>query len=169
MKTAILFAATLVCAAASFAENYYIATVTDFVGEKSMQVVGKEAAKELDADIRRKNALLQKVLAELQNEFKKNPEMHAGEKFYGAKLKPMTIQLSQPFPDEEKAQDKLTKIQEREDEKAMAETGKKKKKLSDSEKERAFKEAEREYAVKAFGEEVVRLIEEKLGAAGGAK
>lgn len=164
MKKLIPFAAALLCAAASFAETYFVATVTDPVGDKSFSVVSKAEARELEQDIKRKNALMQKVVSELKAEFAKNPAAHAGEKFYGDKLKPMTVKFSPPFQDIEKAQEKAEKMQEHEDNKDL-DTGKKKKKLSDSEKLRAVKEAEREYAIKAFGEEVVKMIEEKLEAA----
>ena len=161
MKNIITLAAALVCASAAFAETYYVATVTDVVGGKSFSVVNREEAKQLDLDIRQKNALMQKVIAELKKEFAGNPAAHAGEKFYGDKLKPMTVKLSQPFQDMEKAQERAEKMQEHEDNKGVEE-GKKKKKLSNSEKERAVKEAEREYAIKAFGEEVVKKVEEKI-------
>ena len=164
MKNIIAIAAALVCASAAFAETYFVATVTDVIGEKSFSVVTKEEAKQLDLDIKRKNALMQKVVAELKKEFAGNPAAHAGEKFYGDKLKPMTVKLSQPFTDFDKAQDKAMKMQDHEDNKGVEE-GKKKKKLSDSEKLRAVKEAEREYAIKAFGEEVVKMVEEKIAAA----
>lgn len=164
MKNIIAIAAALVCASAAFAETYFVATVTDVIGEKTFSVVTKEEAKQLDLDIKRKNALMQKVVAELKKEFAGNPAAHAGEKFYGDKLKPMTVKLSQPFTDFDKAQDKAMKMQEHEDTKGV-EDGKKKKKLSDSEKIRAVKEAEREYAIKAFGEEVVKMVEEKIAAA----
>ncbi len=161
----IAFAAALACASAAFAETYYIATVTDVIGEKTFSVVTREEFRQLELDIKRKNALMQKVVAELKKEFAGNPAAHAGEKFYGDKLKPMTAKLSsQGFPDMAKAQEKVERLQEHEDNKGVEE-GKKKKKLSNAEKERAVKEAEREYAIKAFGEEVVKMVEEKIAAA----
>ena len=168
MKKIITLAAAIVCAAAAYAESYYIATVTDFTGAKTFSVVTKAEAKEIELDIKRKNALFQKVLTEIQNEFKKNPEAHKGEKFYGNRLKPMTIKLStQPFNNLEKAQEKAEKLQAHEDGTDVDEKDAKKKpkKLSDSQKLRAVKEAERDYAVKMFGEEVVKIIEERLAAA----
>lgn len=167
MKNLLTAAVAIVCAASAYAETFMIATITDFVGDKSFQVVTRADAKELEQDVKKKNVLFQKVLFEIQNEFKKDPAAHQGEKFLGAKLKPMTVKFSPPFQDEEKARERMEKMQEHEDNKDL-DTGKKKKKLSDSEKMRAVKEAEREYAIKAFGEEVVKRIEEKLQAAAAA-
>lgn len=163
-RSIIAFAAALACAAASFAETYFVATVTDPVGGKTFSVVSKDEARELQQDIKRKNALMQKVLAEIKADFAKNPAAHSGEKYFGDKLKPMAVKLSQQqFTDMAKAQEFADKMQEREENKDD-DSGKKKKKLSDSQKMRAIKEAERDFAIKTFGEEVVKMIEEKLEA-----
>lgn len=153
--------AALAIATSAFAENYFVATVFDFLGEKTFVTVNREQAKELEAKIKTFNAMLPKIVSELQKEFQKNPSEHVGEKFLGNKLKPMKVTFSPAFTDEAKAQERAEKLQENEDEKDVAQ-GKKPKKLSAAQKERAFKEAEKQIALEAFAKEINKMIEERL-------
>ena len=161
-----------VCAAllsaAAGAEQYYVATMTDFTGAKTFSVLTREQCKAKELEFKQQNALLPKVIAAIEADFRKNPEAHSGEKFYGRKLKPKTIKAA-PAPDYEKAQAKVERLQEREDNKDLEndadKKGKKKKKLTDAEKEKAYEEAQRQYAIQSFAEEVERQIKEKIGEA----
>lgn len=160
----IIGAVLLFAACAACAESVYLVTLTDFLGDKTYSVMSKEQYKELEQKVKRENALLSKVLSEIQADFRKNPDAHTGEKFYGQKLKPKKLVAQGPLSDQQKASEKAERLQEREDNKDVDSSKKKKKKLSNSEKEKAFKEAQREFAIKAFAEMVEKMIEERLAA-----
>ena len=167
-RTTLAACAALALAVAASAEQYFVVGTTDFVGNKMFKVATKEQVKEMQLAIKKENAILPKVLSEIQADFRKNPEAHAGEKFYGSKMKPKAVTVSPAFTDFEKAQAKADKMQEHEDNKDLEkDTDKKgkKKKLSDAEKEKAYKEAQKEYAIQSFAEEVQKQVEEKLKAA----
>ncbi len=170
-RTTLTALAVFALALAAAAEQVFVATTTDFVGNKTFKVVTKEQVKEMQLQIKKENALLPKILSEIQNDFRKNPESHAGEKYYGQKLKPKSITISPAFTDFEKAQAKAEKLQEREDNKDLDKDEKKgkKKKLSEAEKEKAYKEAQKQYAIQTFAEDVEKRIEDKLKEAEAAK
>ncbi len=159
--------AALALAVAASAEQYFVVSTSDFTGNKMFKVATKEQVKEMQLSIKKENAVLPKVLSEIQTDFRKNPEAHAGEKYYGSKIKPKAITVSPAFTDFEKAQAKADKMQEREDNKDLEKDSdkKKKKKLSEAEQEKAYKEAQKEYAIQTFAEEVQKQVEEKLKAA----
>ena len=163
-----IVALLLFAAGAACAESVYVVTETDFLGEKTFSVMNKEQLKELELKVKRENALLPKVLSEIQSDFRKNPEAHSGEKFYGQKLKPKKITVQGPL-DPQRASEKVEKLQEREENKDSGNNSgnnkKKKKKLTDAEKEKAFKEAQKEYAIKAFAESVEKTIAERIAEA----
>lgn len=162
-----IVALLLFAAGAACAESVYVVTQTDFLGEKTFSVMSREQIKELELKVKRENALLPKVLAEIQSDFRKNPEAHSGEKFFGQKLKPKKITAQGPL-DSQKASEKVEKLQEREENKDSGNNSgnkKKKKKLSDAEKEKAFKEAQKEYAIKMFAEGVEKAVAERIAAA----
>lgn len=168
MKPAITHAAAALFALAFCvsAESLYVMETTDFLGAKTFKAVSRAEAKETELSIKRQNAMRAKVLAEIQADFTKNREAHSGEKFYGQKIKPKTIKVMGPFP-AEAATARADKLQEREDTKDADDSVQRKgkrKKLSDAEKEKIFKEAEREAAIKAFAEEVEKQVSERLAA-----
>lgn len=144
-------------------ESYFIVTTTDFTGNKFIKVADKQQLKELQDDIKKQNALLPKVLKEIQDDFRKNPEAHSGEKYYGNKLKAKVIKVSPPMPSYEKAQEKADKMQEKEDNKDLEkDKAKKGKKQTEADKEKAYQEAQKEFAIASFAEDVEKKIKDKL-------
>lgn len=157
-------AALMAVACVASGESLYVVETTDFLGAKTFKAVTRAEAKDMELEIKRQNAMRVKVLAEIQADFAKNRDAHSDEKFYGSKIKPKTIRVMGPFA-AEAAATKAAKMQEREDNKDLddAKPGKgKKKKLSDSEKEKLFKEAQREIAIQNFAEEVEKQVADRL-------
>ncbi len=165
MKTKTIMTSMLtlaVSAAIAFAESYYVITVTDFLGNKTFDSVTKEELKAKQLEIKQKNKLLPKVLQQIQKEMRDNPEEHEGEKFYGKKLKLMTIKFKGPINDGAKAKEQSDKLQEKADNKEIEEAMGSKKRLSDEEKEKAYEEAQKESEIRNFAEEVEKQIEEMM-------
>lgn len=147
----------------AFAEICFVVTTTDFTGQKEFSAMSKEEFKEHQKKINLQNKLLPKVLKEIEADFRKNPTEHEGEKYYGNKLKPKKIKSAQ-MNDLGKAQEKVDKMQEKADNeevKAMK-GGKGKKKLSESEKEKLYKQAEKEAQIYDFAKTVEKMIDEKI-------
>lgn len=163
-RTIIATAAALMAALATGAETFYVATLTDFAGEKSFSVVTREEAKALEQKTRAQNSLLPKVIGEMQRDFNKNRDPHSHEKFYGGKMKAKRLILSPPIQGMDKANAKADKMREREENKDVDDSkkGKKKKKPTASEQERAYRDSQREYAIQQLAEEIEKRIDELL-------
>ncbi len=151
--------------AAMAMEAYYVVTTTDFLGNKFFTVADKQKLAEMKLEFKKQNALLPKVLKEIQDDFRKNPDAHSGEKYYGGKLKPKQIKESAPLPAYDKAQEKADKMQEKEDNKDLEKDnpkGKKKKQPTEAEKEKAYEEQQKQFAIASFAEDVEKMIKDKL-------
>jgi len=112
-------------------EKYYIVKVTDLAKETKMEVMSAEALKTLENEIKEEGRLWTRAENAAIKEWQKN-EQYKGKAWPKGAISQRTAKaVGQPFPDESKAEDKLSKIEENEAEKAEEE--------AEKEKERAAK------------------------------
>ena len=152
-------AMAMAASAAMAAETYYVVCVTDLLGDKTYEVKTKEEFAELKKQVSGEGKVFNKAVAKLQKEWNAPESKDAHQfKWQGQHLKPRTIKESQPFSDRDKAEAKAAKMMDREfglDDKKQ----KSKKKLTEREEERLYKERLRKQELAELALAVQREIE----------
>ncbi len=156
-------ALTIAASAAFAAESYFVVTTTDMVGNKTFEVKTKEEVAELKKQIALEARFFPKAVAKLQKEWEANKDAHQF-KWQGQRLKPRTVKESQPFADREKALARADRMMDKElgldDKKPKA-----RKKLSEKEEEKLFKEKMRQQELEELANAVQKEIEAMIAAA----
>ncbi len=162
-KTLCAVCALVIAASAALAaESYFVVTITDMVGNKTYEVKTKEEVAELTKQMAAESKVFQKAVAKLQKEWTANPDAHQF-KWQGQHLKPRTVKASQPYPSREKAMEKADRMTDKElglDDKKP----KSKKKLSEKEEEKLYKEKMRRQELEELAQSVQKEIEAMLAA-----
>ena len=156
-------ALAIAASAALAAETYFVVCMTDMVGNKTYEVKTKEEVAELKKQVANETKFFQKAVAKLQKEWTANPDAHQF-KWQGQHLKPRTVKESQPYPDREKAMAKADRMTDKElglDDKKP----KSKKKLSEKEEEKLYKEKMRRQELEELAQSVQKEIEAMVAAA----
>jgi len=121
--------ATVIClaSAASAAEKYFVVKVTDLTKEMKYDVLSQEDLKALENQIKEEARLWSRAETAAMKEWLTN-EQYKGKAWPKGAISQRTVKtVGQPFPDESKAEDKLSKIEENEAEKIADEEEKAKK------------------------------------------
>ena len=158
-------AMAIAASAALAAEQYFVVTMTDMVGNKTYEVKTKEDVAELKKQVAAETKVFPKAVAKLQKEWEANKDAHQF-KWQGQHLKPRTIKESQPYADREKAVAKADKMTDKElglDDKDKK--PKSKKKLSEKEEEKLYKERMRKQELEELAQAVQKEIEAMIAAA----
>ena len=159
-KTFGAFCALALAAAASLAApQYFVVCTTDMVGNKTYDVKEKEEMLALKKQAESEARLFPKALAKVQKEWTANPDAHQF-KWQGQHLKPRTVKESQPYPTREKALAKADKLTDKE--LGIDDAGKKsksKKKISEKEEEKLYKERMRRQELEETAAAVQKEIE----------
>ena len=156
-------ALAIAASAAMAAEQYFVVTLTDMVGNKTFEVKTKEEVAELKKQVAAEAKFFQKAVAKLQKEWEANKDAHQF-KWQGQHLKPRTVKESQPFADRDKAMARADKMTDKElglDDKKP----KTKKKLSEKEEEKLYREKLRQQEFEELAQAVQKEIEAMMAAA----
>ena len=158
-------ALALAASAALAAETWYVVCTTDMVGNKTYDVKEKEEMLAMKKQAEIEARIFPKALAKVQKEWTANPDAHQF-KWQGQHLKPRTVKESQPYPTREKALAKADKLTDKE--LGIDDAGKKakgKKKLSEKEEEKLYKEKLRHQELEEAAAAVQKEIEAMAAAA----
>ena len=157
-------AMAIAASAALAAETYFVVTLTDMVGNKTYEVKTKEEVAELTKQMAAEAKVFPKAVAKVQKEWEANKEAHQF-KWQGQHLKPRSVKASPtPYADREKAVAKADKMTDKElglDDKKP----KTKKKLSDKEEEKLYKERMRQQEFEELAQTVQKEIDAMISAA----
>lgn len=164
--TAAFSALTLLASAAFAAEQYYVVTIIDMLGDKTFEVKTIDDVKAMQKDFAAEAKVFPKALAEMQKEWNlpENKDSHQY-KWQGQKLKPRALKVSQPYPTNEKALAKADKATDKELGVDDASKKKTKKKLSIKEEEKEYEERMKRTELSEVAEALLKKIQEMAGTA----
>ena len=164
-KTFGAFCALALAAAASLAApQYFVVCTTDMVGNKTYDVREKEELAQIKKQIAAEAKVFEKARAKVQKEWEANKDAHQF-KWQGQHLKPRAVKESQPYPDRDKAMAKADKMTDKELGLDDPKKGKTKKKLSEKEEEKLYKEKMRAQELEEAAQAVQKEIDAMVAAA----
>ena len=118
---AVLALLTCMVSVARAGEKYFVVKVTDFTKEMKYDVLSQEDLKALENEIKEEARLWPRAESAAQKEWQSN-EQYKGKAWPKGAIAQRTVKaMGQPFPDESKAEDKVSKIEENEAEKIAEE------------------------------------------------
>ncbi len=164
-KTIGAFGALVLAATTTFAAPaYYVITTTDMVGNKSYDVCEKEEMVARQKQAVAEAKVFPKAVAKLKKEWEAPDKKDSHQfKWQGQRLKPRTVKASQPYPNCDKAVAKADKMTDKE--LGLDEKPKKKKKLSEKEEEKLYKDRMRNQELEELAQAVQKEIEAMLAEA----
>ncbi len=164
-KTLCAVCALAIAASAAFAApQYFVVCTTDMLGNKTYDVREKEELTQIKKQIAAEAKLFEKARAKVQKEWEANKDAHQF-KWQGQHLKPRVVKESQPYPDREKAMAKADKMTDKELGLDDPKKGKSKKKISEKEEEKLYKERMRAQELEEAAQAVQKEIDAMAAAA----
>ena len=160
MKTRCAICALAIAVSATFAApQYFVVCTTDMVGNKAYDVREKEELAQIKKQIAAEAKVFEKARAKVQKEWEANKDAHQF-KWQGQHLKPRVVKESpQPYADRDKAMAKADKLTDKELGLDDPKKGKTKKKLSEKEEEKLYKEKLRHQELEEAAAAVQKEIE----------
>lgn len=166
MKIKSILCALALCASSALAlDAYYVVTVTDMLGDKTFSVLDKEELAALKKEVALEAKYFPKALAKIQKEWTapENKDAHQF-KWQGGKLKPRSVKESPAYTDKQKADDKVSKLLDKELGLDDSSKPKRKKKLTEAEYEKQQREESRHLELKNLADDVAREIKALIDA-----
>ena len=166
MKTRCAICALAIAVSATFAApQYFVVCTTDMVGNKAYDVREKEELAQIKKQIAAEAKVFEKARAKVQKEWEANKDAHQF-KWQGQHLKPRVVKESpQPYADRDKAMAKADKLTDKELGLDDPKKGKTKKKLSEKEEEKLYKEKMRAQELEEAAQAVQKEIDAMVAAA----
>ena len=164
VKTAGAFCALALASAAFAAPQYFVVCTTDMLGNKTYDVRDKEELTQIKKQFAAEAKFFEKARAKVQKEWGANKDAHQF-KWQGQRLKPRVVKESQPYPNRDKAMERADKMTDKELGLDDPKKGKAKKKLTEKEEERLYKERMREQELEEAAQAVQKEIDAMVAAA----